>query len=136
MGLRNKVVKGFTDAYLRAERRLVVDLLRNGRLTQNEWNQIAQDLNQIAEKFQQEELDHNGFIQNRKQLERKIIKEKQKKEQGLKGEEARKLYEKYRERHQPVMEKAFHSSDKHTFYFLYKLPVIKTRYMITGLRMQ
>ncbi|QKQ98797.1 hypothetical protein GKQ38_04710 [Candidatus Nanohaloarchaea archaeon] len=136
MGFRKKVVKGFTDAYLRAERRLVVDLLRNGRLTRGEWQEIADSLNEIAQKYSEDQIDNSRFLQDRKQIERQIVGERREKKQGLTGEEARTLYESYRQRHQPVMEQAFHNSGRNTFYFIYKLPVVKTRYMITGLRMQ
>lgn len=136
MGLRKRVVKGFTDAYLRAERRLVVGLLRNGRMTDTEWRQITEELEEIADKYRKEEIGYEGFIENRKQVENKICSEKKSREKGLTGKEARKLYENYRETHQPVMEQAFHSSSKNTFYFIYQLPVIKTRYMITGLKLQ
>ena len=136
MGLRKRVVKGFTDACLRAERRLVVDLLRNGRMTDSEWKQITEELEEIAEKYQQEEIGHDGFIQNRKKVENKICSEKRSKGNGLKGKEARQLYENYRENHQPIMEQAFYNSSKNTFYFLYRLPLIKTRYMVTALKLQ
>lgn len=136
MGLRKRVVKGFTDAYLRAERRLVVNLLRNGRMTDTEWQQITEELEEIAKKYREEEIDHDRFIENRKQVENKICSEKRSRDKGLTGQEARQLYETYREQHQPVMEQAFQNSSKNTFYFLYQLPVIKTRYMITGLKLQ
>lgn len=136
MGLRKRVVKGFTDAYLRAERRLVVDLLRNGRMTDSEWQQITEELEEIAEKYREEEIGHDGFLEHRKQIENKICSEERSKKKGLTGQEARQLYETYREKHQPVMEQAYHNSSKNTFYFLYQLPVIKTRYVVTGLKLQ
>lgn len=136
MALRKRVVKGFTDAYLRAERRLVVGLLRSGRMTDKEWQDITDDLEAIAEKYRNKEIGHDDFLDDRKNIQKRICREERSKNKGLTGQEARELYEEYMEGHQPVMERAYYNSGKNTFYFIYKLPVIKTRYMITGLKLQ
>ena len=136
MALRKRIVKGFTDAYIRAERRLVVDLLRSGRMTDTEWQEIMEELEDITEKYRNEEISHDDFLNDRKKIQNRICREERSKKKGLTGQEARQLYEEYRESHQPVMEQAYHNSSKNTVYFLYQLPVIKTRYMITGLKLQ
>lgn len=136
MSLRKRVVKGFTDAYLRTERSLVVDLLREGKITQEDWQDIARELNNIADKYTEDEISHSDFLKNRKEIEKRIATNRSEPEEGLTGKDAINLYESYRKKHQPVMEKALHESDRNTFYFLYRLPVVKTRYMLTGLRLQ
>ncbi|MFB6204558.1 MAG: hypothetical protein ABEJ69_00505 [Candidatus Nanohaloarchaea archaeon] len=134
MRLRERIVKGFVDSYMRTEQRLVILLLRTGRITSSEWSQVSEELNELAEAYQNGEITAEEFIDDRKDLEEEIRSDREEKKEGCTKEEALSLYTDYRNRHEDALEEAFMESNRSTIGFLLKIPLVKARYTLSGIR--
>lgn len=134
MSLRASVVKGFVDSYLRSEERIVIRLLRTGRLEKEEWSEISGKLNTLAENYENGEISPQEFLEKRKELEEEIHHGRTEKNGGTTKEEAFELYEEYREQHEDVLVDAYIRSGRSTIVLLANIPVIKLRNFVAGIR--
>lgn len=134
MNLRERTVKGYSDAYLRSERKLVTDMLRTGCLTSGEWEELSQKLNKAAKDFEKGENTAEEFIEKRKQIDAEIRKSRKEKDTRMTREEAQELYEDYRERHQKLLEEAFMESRRTIPGFLIRMPVLRAKHAISVLK--
>lgn len=134
MSLRERTVKGYVDAYLRSERKLVTDLLRTGCMTTDEWKEISGRLNEAAEDYEEGEKDFREFLETRKEIDHDIRKTREENDTGLTKEESLELYEEYRERHQEMLEQAFMDSERSVLGFLARMPVLRAKHFFSVLK--
>jgi hypothetical protein len=134
MSLRVRTVKGFVNSYLRSERKLVTDLLRTGRLTPEEWEEIARKFEEPAEEYENGDITAEEFLERRREIEKELRNGREEKQQGVPREEAFELYSDHRDRHEQLLEVAYMDTGKSTLHFLFKIPALRVRRMLSSLR--
>lgn len=134
MKFRERVINGFVHTYIENEEKIVRNLLQTGRMNEEEWNNIAERLEEKAEKFLEEEYGPKKFIRARREELTEFNRAKEEKKAGMPKEKASKLYGEIKDNQRKVLERAYTESDISTITVLGKTLSARLRYTITRLK--
>lgn len=134
MNLREKVIEGFVATYTENEKVIIRNLLQTGRIDEEEWSQISQELTQLAQEYQDGEKDPNQFIKERRQIRKQFNRSREEKQPGLTREEAEGLYQEIEEEQRETLEKAFKQSGHSTVRITAKVLSARIKFIAARLK--
>jgi seryl-tRNA synthetase len=134
MNLREKVIKAYTDTYTENEEVIVRNLLQTGRIDEEEWQEIAEQLTELAEAYRNSEKTPEQFIKGRKQVRKKFNKSGEEKKAGLTRDEAENLYHQIKEQQQQTLEKAYKESGYSTLRIAGKILSARLKFIAARLK--
>ncbi|MFB6203972.1 MAG: hypothetical protein ABEK01_05770 [Candidatus Nanohaloarchaea archaeon] len=133
MEIRERIVRGYINAYLRSEQKMVTKLLVRGRITGDEWEEYSRELNKVAGRYETGEIGPEEYLDRRKDI-KKQIKSPGEKGEGITPKEAMEKYREQREKEENLLIDAMKRSDRSSLSLLLKIPSIKASHLFSSLR--
>ncbi|PSH00636.1 MAG: hypothetical protein BRC30_02495 [Nanohaloarchaea archaeon SW_7_46_7] len=134
MNLRDKVIQGFVATYIENEQAIVRNLLQTGRIDREEWQELSEQFQELAEKHAEEEITSQEYIKQRRELRKKFDKYREEKQAGLTRDEADKNYNQIKKNQEETLKKAFKNSSHSTLRIAGKIVSARIKFMIARLK--
>jgi uncharacterized protein (DUF3084 family) len=134
MNLREKVINAFAATYIENEKVIVRNLLQTGRIDEEEWEKIAQQLNQLAEEYNTGDKEPEEFLAERKEVRKNFNRSREEKKAGLTREESEGLYQEIEEEQRETLEKAFTECGYSTIRMSMKILISRLKFIAARLK--